>query len=166
MDDEAAIAIGARLVELYAKVHSGPMRNMPVCNDAIEVEAIGFRAFSGKAVGVVVAPWFMNLVVADAVERAPTSAAPGARSFMALPAGDVEFVSGWLDGFGLVHSCSLFSPMFEFADTMAARAVAQASLAALFDPYLLAEPVTRQAAQVDRRALLRGRLAENKEAPP
>jgi [NiFe] hydrogenase assembly HybE family chaperone len=51
----------------------------------------------------------------------------------ALPAGVFEFISAREPLLGDYQSCSLFSPMFEFADPDGARATAVAALAALFD---------------------------------
>jgi len=146
--------VGARLAALYAAVHAGPMRDAPICNDALEVEAIGFRAVEDRAVGVIVTPWFMNVV------------ATGSCQILALPAGDVEFVGSEMAGFGLILSCSLFSPMFDFADMAAARAVAREAMAALFDPALLIEDARKATAEMDRRALLRGAFAGRAEARP
>lgn len=90
----------------------------------------------------------MNVMPLLAEIRARVAAfTPGAKShivnFMlfpmapeALTAGRVGFVVGRLEGFGRVDSCSLFSPMGDFADHAAARAVAVAALDQLFDPAL------------------------------
>ena len=41
------------------------MAGLPICNAALDVAAEGFRVHAGRAVGVVVTPWFMNFVAAD-----------------------------------------------------------------------------------------------------
>jgi [NiFe] hydrogenase assembly HybE family chaperone len=165
MDDEAAKAIGVQLVARYAEVRSGPMRDDPICNEALGVDAIGFRAFGSMAIGVVITPWFMNLiVVGGARETAPPS--PGGTLRVALPAGDAAFICGELDGIGPVYSCSLFSPMFGFVDMETARATAQAAMAALFDPTLMKEGAPARSAELDRRAVLRGAIKPGGEARP
>lgn len=161
MDDDAAREVGARLAALYAEVHCGPMRDAPICNDALNVEAIGFRAFEDRAVGVIVTPWFMNVIAAGS-----ENFTAGARQHLALPAGDVEFVESEMQGFGRILSCSLFSPMFDFADMTAARDVAREAMAALFNPALLDEGARKTASEMDRRALLRGAFAAREEALP
>ncbi len=162
MDDEAAFAIGARLAELYAQIHRGSMRDMPVSNNALGVEAIGFRPWGEMAIGVMVTPWFMNLVAADVSKTASMCLAPGARCCLTVPAGEVEFVCGWLEGFGPIRSCSLFSPMCDFPDTDAARDVAREAIGALFNPALQAE----SAVPMDRRSLLRGRFGGDRGMRP
>ncbi|WP_363345711.1 [NiFe]-hydrogenase assembly chaperone HybE [Methylocystis echinoides] len=164
MRDEAAQAIGARLASLYAEIRSGPMQGVSICNAALDVEAVGFRGFGERALGVIVTPWFMNLVLAAAPDS-PQEGRPGGRLSITLPAGDVEFICGALEGFGVIYSCSLFSPMFGFADMAAARETAAAAISALFNPAMLDE-LGPAPASVDRRALLRGQLVSAKEAPP
>ncbi len=161
MDDDAAREVGARLATLYAAVHRGPMRDAPICNDALNVEAIGFRAFEDRAVGVVVTPWFMNVVATGAKDFSA-----GARQRLALPAGDVEFALSEMEGFGCILSCSLFSPMFDFADMTAAREVAREAMAALFNPALLDDSARKTASEMNRRALFRGAFGGREEAQP
>jgi [NiFe] hydrogenase assembly HybE family chaperone len=159
MDDDAARAIGEQLAARYREIDDGPMRDMPVCNPALRVEAVGFRAHDGAAVGIIVTPWFMNLVVADG-----RASPQGQSSVVALPAGDVACVGGNLEGFGPLRACSLFSPMFEFADADAARQVATETIALLFAPPAPEEGAS-EAPGLDRRALLRGRLATPEARP-
>ena len=155
--EAAATLAGDRLADHYRRVHEA-MRDLPICNPALEIEAIGFRLYGGHALGVILTPWFMNLMIcaADAEELPPK--APGETACWPLTAGRVDFVVGRLEGFGRVDSCSLFSPMDDFADHAAARAVAVAALDELFDP-ALAEAraaAARRPALLDRRSLIFG----------
>lgn len=154
--DAQARAAGAALALRYRAIHEGAMRGLPICNPLIAVEAAGFRAHDGIAVGIVIAPWFMNLVAAAIPEGAPLpAAAPGEKRRLALPAGEIEVTVGELEGFGRVDACSLFSPMAGF-DQESARAAAEAALKALFEP---PEPEAAEQPALDRRAFLRGRFA-------
>jgi [NiFe] hydrogenase assembly HybE family chaperone len=149
-----ALSAGARLADYYCTVH-GAMRDLPVCNPRLEVEAVGFRAFGEYVCGVVLTPWFMNLIICGAEKSALPPAASGAASQWRFLAGDVEFIAAEVEGFGLIHSCSLFSPMDDFADHAAARATALAVLDALF-----AGPSPEPAPQMNRRAMLFGASRE------
>jgi [NiFe] hydrogenase assembly HybE family chaperone len=157
--DEQARRIGDRLADLYRAVHARAMADVPICNDRLAVEAIGFRSWGALALGVVVTPWFMNVVLAPRGDALLPPASAGASVPVALPAGRIDFVAGALDGFGPVWTCSLFSPMHEFADQAGARATAEAAIAAL------TESPERAAAQtvtssLDRRTLMRGQFGD------
>lgn len=165
-DHNAARAIGERLAALYREIGERAMRGLPVYNEALGVEAVGFRACEGRALGIVVTPWFMNVVLAPLATEERAGPPPGAIVQRGLPAATFDFTVGKLDGFGRIETCSLFSPMFAFTDMAAARAAAQAAMAALLDPELErnASRVDAVAAPsaVDRRGFLRGTLTERR----
>lgn len=130
------------LVALFDSVAKTRMAGIPILNPALRVEALGFELCEGGvaqpdetqgAVGVLVTPWFMNLVWfpldrIDQPNRAGTSRARhvGAECF--------DFIAGYESTFGSYEACSLFSPMFEFIDHAAACATGEAVLAALHQP--------------------------------
>jgi [NiFe] hydrogenase assembly HybE family chaperone len=167
--DAEARAAGEALAAFYRGAERA-MRDLPIYNPALQVAAIGFHASEDHAFGVVVTPWFMNLV------RVPlddgSSLAQGDAVARALPAGTLEFTVGRLDGFSAIESCSLFSPMFGFADQLAAETAAAAALAAVLDPEFdaaaaTAEPIVAEKpvaplAPLDRRRFLRGELTERR----
>lgn len=121
----------------FAEIAATRMAGMPIVHPRLAVQAVGFEPegepeAGGCALGVLVTPWFMNLV------RLPLSDAAA----LALPApglGAPHRVGGWRfdffggdeDGLGRYASASLFSPMAEFADQAAAVATARAVLAQL-----------------------------------
>jgi len=150
------------LVEsVFERIDRERMRDVPLCNRALAVEATDFIEWSGVWVGVVTTPWAMNLLVL------PGHGAEG--SFMPLrvgqtrerefPSGAYPFMGNHESGLGEYHYCPLFSPMDSFEDPAAARAVAQATLDALFD-----SPQTEDAPGVDRRAFLRRALGQRAPA--
>ncbi len=150
----AARAAGERIADIYRGIFSRAMSNVAICNDRLAVEAVDFQPFGALALGIVVTPWFMNVTLAPCCDGALPPALPGAATPVALPAGQVDFTAGELDGFGPLWTCSLFSPMDEFADHAGARATAAAALEALTAPPPAASPSGRP--PIDRRALLRG----------
>jgi hypothetical protein len=83
-----------------------------------------------------------------------------------MPSALVRALAGTLVGFGHLHSCSLFSPMFDFADMNVARRTAAEALKALLEPTTLADPeaTAMPPAALDRRAFLRGRLSVEETA--
>jgi len=163
----AAQAVGARLAEIYRGVHVA-MRDLPVCNPRLDVEAIGFQPFGDYALGVLLTPWFMNVIIcARSAPDLPATPA-GAATQWALPAGGVDFVAARLEGFGRLDSCSLFSPMDAFADHAAAKATAIAALDQLIAPAAepAADPRAPQHKKLNRRALFFGARRDDAGAQP
>jgi [NiFe] hydrogenase assembly HybE family chaperone len=132
MTDPAG-AVGARLAAFYLIV-APTMRDLPIYNPRLDVQAVGFRAHQDQAVGILVTPWFMNVVVAplDGGPPLPPGRFGDVRP-LHLPGGTIELIIGGVDGIGRLDSVSLFSPMASFDDPMVTLATAQAAMAALFD---------------------------------
>jgi len=151
----SAEAIGEALAACYREINATAMRDAPICNAALHVTAIGFRDFHGNAVGVILTPWFLNLVAAE-IGPGASPALPLGACRLRFPAGSIEFTVTELAGFGRLASCSLFSPLFDFPDQETACATAQAALDALFDPGPHAVETGSRPA-LDRRAFLAGR---------
>lgn len=154
------------LVDLFRDIERGRMAGVPVLNPALRVEAVGFElefeppmaASTGRgdvrAVGILVTPWFMNLV-AFALERRDDLAGIGVSQARPVGSENFDFIGAHEPVFGSYAACSLFSPMFEFADHAAAAATAQAVLATLRTPIAKAEQTPSPA----RRSFLLGRAA-------
>ncbi len=119
------------LVSLYREIAATRMEGIPVLNPALDVAAFGFDEFQGYRLGVLLTPWFMNLVLLplDGEEYAKNAPQVGEKLFVNLPAGKVEFIVGYEEAIGHSLSCSLFSPVFEFEDQAAAEETAMAALA-------------------------------------
>ena len=109
------------------------VKGLPIYNPTLAIEAIGFREHEGRHVGVIVTPWFMNLMAL------PTPAdlevwVNGNTVRLALPSGDYDFMVSELHDVGLIGRCSLFSTMTEFTDHEAAQLAATTVADALFAP--------------------------------
>ena len=151
-----ATEVGRRIAERYRAIGEASMAGLAVCNPALGVAEVGFRTQDGRAVGIVVTPWFMNVVAAELPGGAPLPAATiGALVTLALPGGALEMIVGALPEFGRLDACSLYSPMQNFADMDAAVATAHAAIGELFAPPANS---TVDAVVCDRRAVLRGRF--------
>lgn len=112
------------LEQVFARIAATHMRNVPVQNLALRVQAVGFAPQADNTVlqGVLITPWFMNLV------RLPLSAtsmlAVGEKARHQVGTEHFEFIGAHEDGLGAFEACSLFSPMFEFTGQAAAVATA------------------------------------------
>jgi [NiFe] hydrogenase assembly HybE family chaperone len=127
---EEIARFSAHLEAHFRDIYRRVMVDAPICVAALDVACVGFSAWGDKYLGVLVTPWFMNLVLAPASSFAATQS-------VVFPCGVIEFRLNDLPGFGPMAMCSLFSPMQDFADREGAIATAQAALDALFDPHLL-----------------------------
>jgi len=109
------------------------MQDMPMLNSALSVEAIGFRPWSDHWLGILITPWFMNLVLMPRVAAKWQPIGERESRHYVFPAGVFEFIGARDPVLGDYQACSLFSPMFDFANQQGARDTAIAALDALFD---------------------------------
>ena len=114
----------------FRRIAAGPMAGLPIINPALAMQAVGFRPWQGRWVGVLITPWFMNLLAW------PETAASGK---LALPNGDYACQPAFEQSIGHYLAASLFSPMAQFADQAEAVVVAEAVLEQLFTPASNAE---------------------------
>ena len=130
----------ALLETAFRRIEAETMADVPILNPALHVESLGFARWQSHWLGIVVTPWFMNLVLVPGDADTWQSVAPGLRHFRDFPSGDFAFLGSHEPEVGEFQSCSLFSPMGQFADQAGAREVALAALDAL-----LCEPAATQA---------------------
>ncbi|MET0106177.1 MAG: [NiFe]-hydrogenase assembly chaperone HybE [Sedimenticola sp.] len=121
------------LEEVYNRILFTRMQDIPVVNQALEVQAVGFQFWNDRCFGVLVTPWFMNLVLLPNEGDEWGDLQLGTKQLHQLPSGPYEFVLGEEEGVGRYQSCSLFSPMFDFADQETAVAAAEAVMAGVMD---------------------------------
>jgi [NiFe] hydrogenase assembly HybE family chaperone len=128
------------------------MRDLPVVNAALSVQALGFNRFGEDCLGILITPWFMNLMLLPGPNSHWHTQQPGTKIEKHFPYGAFEFTLGSETQIGTYALCSLFSPMFQFENQAAALATAQAALQGL-----LTEATPRG---VSRRDLLRGAIGK------
>ena len=129
-----------RLVDAF-RVVAKRMAGLPVVNPVLAVEAVGFAPWQGHWLGVLLTPWFMNLVVTPRDPSLWQPLPPGAKRSYDFPAGQYEFIGAQDELAGQFLMCSLFSPLLQFDDHETARLVAQLARDALFDVENAEHPV-------------------------
>ena len=67
----------ADLVAHYEAIYAERMRDLPIVNPRLAVEAVGFEQWEDQDLGVLITPWFMNLVLLPDSARL-VSVSPGA----------------------------------------------------------------------------------------
>lgn len=150
--------LAARLEALercFRAIQQTQLRGLPMLNPALAVQAVDFEAEPGHglALGVLVTPWFMNLL------RLPLGAgvemlAVGETAPRTLGPCVFDFIGAHEPVLGDFEACSLFSPMHEFADQAGAVATARAALV-----HLRGRAATQPPVQPARRGFLLGRRA-------
>lgn len=153
LEAQRVSAQAERLAADFREIWNAKMRDVPLVNKALSVEAVGFVAHEGRALGVLVSPWFMNLILLPAEGEDWSALIPGAKEAIDFPSGRYEFIHNVREMGGGYKACSLFSPMGDFQTQMQARDVARAIMVELFK--------TENRAETDRAAEIRaGREAE------
>jgi len=153
----------AALEQLFTEISCTRMQHVPVQNPAVRVQAIGFvpdTEPTDMLLGVLVTPWFMNLVrlPARVSSAADHLLAIGKKARRTVGHESFEFIGACEPGLGAFEVCSLFSPMFEFANHAAAADTANEILNLLRTP---AKPVAVPPQPLpNRRGFLFGRSIE------
>jgi [NiFe] hydrogenase assembly HybE family chaperone len=129
------------------------MTGLNFFNPAIDVEAVGFAPWQAHWLGVMVTPWFINLMLLPRDPAGWTSLPQGQTLRYRFPAGEYDFIASSNDDFGEYHMCSLFSPVLELPDHATARLVAKLALDALLDPANAPEAQAGEAAPGSDEAL-------------
>ena len=132
------------LVADFTEILHAKMRDVPMVNHALHVQAVEFRPWEGGFLGVLVAPWFMNLVLLPGADRPVL--APTGKEVIVFPSGAYEFIHNSRDLTGPYLACSLFSPMGDFTSQLQAVDVARAIMGELFKAENRAE--TDRAAEI------------------
>ncbi len=154
-----------RLTDTLRDIAAERMQGLPVMNDSLRVEAVGFTSWAGSTVGVIIAPWFMNLVRLPGPDQDWNDLPEGSKISWELPSGDYEFTVARLAPVGVYQSCALFTSVLDFPDQRTARAIAHAIMGELLTDRRAAQdqpaerlPAGLQDNGLSRRELLRRTL--------
>lgn len=136
MPDLPMAELATRIEGLYETIARTRMAGIPILNPRLGVSMRGLRRYGENHVGILVTPWFMNVlflpVNAPGADAGGVPPRIGSLRRFALPSGSYEGIAGHELGLGWHWSCSLFSPMLEFADMEGAVETADVSLDLLF----------------------------------
>ncbi|BAS67244.1 [NiFe]-hydrogenase assembly chaperone HybE [Bathymodiolus septemdierum thioautotrophic gill symbiont] len=125
-----------RLKSHYQYVHTHKMNDIPILNNKLEVETVGFVNWGeenskfASEVGILITPWFMNIVLLPK-EIMQQKARVGKTANILFPDGEYSFLTQLDDEFGIYLTCSLFSPMSNFSTQQQAVETAEAIMAQL-----------------------------------
>ena len=121
------------LESVFNRIYKERMADVPIINDKIEVKAIAFQRWQTSYIGVMITPWFMNLIMLPGETENWDDKRELSSSTYTFPSGNYEFLTGFEPDIGKYQMCSLFSPMFEFAENNAAIETAEAVITELMN---------------------------------
>lgn len=156
----------AQLEAVFTHIGATRMQGVPVLNAALRVQAVGFEVVTEGETqvlqGILITPWFMNLLRLPLLLKPATPAPePGSKNRHLCGEQLFEFIAGQEPALGSFEACSLFSPMFEFADQAGAVSTANEILKLLrAQPERVAKPPAPPLSPnvPSRRGFLLGRL--------
>lgn len=128
-----------RFEAVFQEINAARMKGVPFVNGSLSVKAVGFRIHEGRVLGVLVTPWFMNLILLPGPGEDWSGLPTGTRELVDFASGTYEFLSAERPETGPYKACSLFSPMFDFSSMLQAVETAEAVIPALLDPANRAE---------------------------
>lgn len=124
-------AFSERIETVFRHIAQTRMEGVPVVNPKLGVSMRGLRRFGEHHAGVLVTPWFMNLLFFP-MEQPDEPRRVGSKSDIALPSGIYDAIWSHEEALGGYWSVSLFSPMAEFDEMDVAVETADATLDLLF----------------------------------
>ena len=148
------------LERAFQRVHLERMQDVPILNPALEVAAIGFREWEGFQLGVLLTPWFMNLVLLPGENDPWPGLRPGESRQYGFPSGTYEFLLGEQEDVGRYLACSMLSPVFEFTEQAIAVAAADEIMRLVLEPPQTDECVESTGAATEIEAAGEGELPE------
>lgn len=160
MAERDAAAWSAVLEQAFQAIERKRMQGVPILHPHLRVKALGFKRWQDYRLGILLTPWFMNIVLLPEEQMWQV----GSKHNIALPSGQYEFIVGFEEDLGFYLSCSLFSPVLEFENQAAAEATAEIALLHLLkqkEPSVPAKaeiPKAINPEPLTRRALLQGRF--------
>ena len=135
------------LVARFHLIYEERMRGLPIVNTRLTVEAVGFDRWEDRDLGVLITPWFMNLLLLPG-DGEFADRAQGDLIACEFPSGTCELTICHDEKLGTYLAAVLFRTVVDFPDQETARAIAEEALA-----NVLADP---QGGDISRRDLLKG----------
>jgi len=161
-----AVNPAAELERVFSDIHQQQMRELSIINPLIRVEAVGFSEWEGHWLGILITPWFMNLLVlpkqGSSWPQFDSGKRKGEAITLSFPRGAYPFFAREEAGVGSYLSCSLASPVQEWRSHAELRKTAQEVLLMLRTLAVTQldeaadKPLDNQGCQLSRRNFLGG----------
>jgi [NiFe] hydrogenase assembly HybE family chaperone len=122
-----------KLVDRFTHIGKTAMRDLPIYNHNLEVEAVGFQPTDNGWLGVLITPWFINVILLPE-QKSAASLPLGEKLTHELASGEHEFIVGEDDELGHYDFITLASPTLKFKSQQVARDAAEKALTKLLTP--------------------------------
>lgn len=119
-----------QLTQRFQRIAHERMRGLPFYNSNLQVEALGFTEVRPGYLGVLITPWFINLILLFR-DQSPSSSVVGHRYTHKLPSGEQDFMIGEDEELGRYDFISLASPTSKYKSQQQAQNFALQKLRAL-----------------------------------
>lgn len=117
----------AQLVERFDSIYRERMRDLPIVNTKLEVEAVSFDRWEDQNLGVLITPWFINLLLLPSTDE--FGGRPQGELVQCMfPSGPCELTVCHDDVLGTYLAAVLFRTVADFPDQVTARAIAEEAL--------------------------------------
>ena len=122
------------LVKRFQQIGAERILGLPIYNDALTVEAVNFQACEGGLIGVLVTPWFMNIMLLPEDSSPWQTQELGEKVKYQLESGEQEFVIGEDEEVGRYLFRTVTSPTHCYKKQIAAINNGKKALKALLAP--------------------------------
>jgi [NiFe] hydrogenase assembly HybE family chaperone len=118
----------------YRHIWAERMRDLPFVNAALDVAIPEFRRCEGDWLGVVITPWFINLMLVAGGGRLWGDIPAGERRYVELPCGTLQFIADDDPDLGPYQYCPLIAPVSTVPDMATALRAAGEAMETVFAP--------------------------------
>ncbi len=118
-------AAAVTLLQTFEHILQENMQGIPILNNKLQVQTLGFQKFEGRIMGIVITPWLMNLIILPNEDDDWNELELGKKMPVKFPSASYKFMVNEIDGIGKCKTHSMYSPMHEFYNQDHAVKVAQ-----------------------------------------
>jgi [NiFe] hydrogenase assembly HybE family chaperone len=126
--------IAGHFETLFNAILENEMAGLPLLNEKLGVETVGFQDFEGRCIGILITPWLMSLVMLPSVDDQWNGFEVGDQHFYEFPSGEYKFRVNEFDGIGVCQMLAIHSPMSRFSSGDQARIIAHGFMKKLLTP--------------------------------
>jgi len=124
--------IESKLEAVFNVIASTRMAGLPICNEAVQVQAVGFRVWQEHWVGVLITPWTISLVMLPGEKASLKPLGADEKMTWEFPSGCYEFMGLQEPALGICQICSLISPVIDIERHEDAVSIAEQLMDTLF----------------------------------